>query len=211
MNRNGALRAQRKANRQEHILSSAITVIAEKGYHGTRIADIAERAGVAYGLVYHYFGSKERIFSHIVESLWQRFGDRIRRIRQQELSGVEKLTQISDYMLDTLIARPDLIRLLVQEVVRARNFKELPHFELVRRIVEMIEEIFQASIERGELPADADPRFLSFAFFGAVDTTLTMLSSGVYSDGRKVDARYVKGVKRRMRTFLHSGSFGRVV
>lgn len=203
------VRNRSRARRQEEILSAAITVMSEKGYHGTRISDIAERAGVAYGLVYHYFGSKERILSQIVESLWQRFGDRIRRIHAQPIAGVEKLAQISDYMLDTVIARPDLIRLLVQEVVRARNFKELPDLEIVRRIIDTIEDIFRHSIAAGELPADSDPRFLSFVFFGAMDTTLTMISTGAYGDGRRGDARFVKTVKRRMRVFLQAGSFGR--
>ncbi len=202
-------RRERKLERQEDILAAAIAVISEKGYENARISDIADRAGVAYGLVYHYFGSKEKVLSSIFERLWERFGERITRIQTQDKSGVEKLAEVSDYMLDTLIARPDLIRLLVQEVVRARNFQELPKLDIVQRIGRMIEGIFAESIERGELDAGADPRFLSFAFFGAVEMTLTALAEGVYAPGKPLDLRHIKIVKKRMREFLYAGSFGR--
>ena len=115
-NQPAGLRSRQKIERQADILAAAIAVMSEKGYHSTRISDIAERAGVAYGLVYHYFGSKQNILSYILESLWDRFGKRIQKISAQpDLKTAEKLTEISDYMLDTLIARPDIIRLLVQE------------------------------------------------------------------------------------------------
>ncbi len=43
------------------ILDAAIHVFARQGFHACRVSDIADEAGVAYGLVYHYFKSKEEI------------------------------------------------------------------------------------------------------------------------------------------------------
>ena len=45
------------------ILDSAVRVFARRGYHGSRVGDIAEEAGVAHGLLYHYFASKEEVRS----------------------------------------------------------------------------------------------------------------------------------------------------
>ncbi len=205
----GSLRTRQKLERQADILAAAIAVVSEKGYHGTRIADIAERAGVAYGLVYHYFGSKEKILSSILENLWQRFGRRIAKISAMEnLSTAEKLMEISDYMLDTFIARPDIIRLLIQEIVRARSIENLPNLQIVRRIIQMIEGIFKEGIKNGELPADADPRLLSIAFFGSVEMLLTSLSTGVFSPVRRTDSKQIRTLKRKMRAFINGGSFG---
>lgn len=205
----GGLRSRQKLERQADILAAAIAVVSEKGYHGTRIADIAERAGVAYGLVYHYFGSKEKILSSILENLWQRFGERIRKISaMQELSTAEKLMEISDYMLDTFIARPDIIRLLIQEIVRARSIENLPNLQIVRRIIHMIEGIFKEGIQNGELPPDADPRLLSIAFFGSVEMLLTSLSTGVFSPVKRTDSKQIRTLKRKMRAFINGGSFG---
>src|SRR2546423_2566101 len=41
------------------LLDAAVKVFARKGYHSARVGDIAEEAGVAHGLLYHYFASKE--------------------------------------------------------------------------------------------------------------------------------------------------------
>ncbi|PZS09724.1 MAG: TetR/AcrR family transcriptional regulator, partial [Solirubrobacterales bacterium] len=43
------------------ILDAAVRVFARQGFHTCRVADIADEAGVAYGLVYHYFSAKEEI------------------------------------------------------------------------------------------------------------------------------------------------------
>jgi AcrR family transcriptional regulator len=54
-----------RSNAQEEkrrlLLDAAVRVFARKGYHASRVGDIAEEAGVAYGLLYHYFASKEEV------------------------------------------------------------------------------------------------------------------------------------------------------
>lgn len=53
---------------QKKILGAAIQTFAETGYVGTKISTIAAAAGVSYGLVHHYFGSKEQLFTASVEA-----------------------------------------------------------------------------------------------------------------------------------------------
>ena len=208
LTRKPGLRSRQKTERQADILNAAIYVMAEKGYHKTRISDIAEHAGVAYGLVYHYFGSKEKILAYILESLWERFGERISKIQNSGQSTASKLTEIMDYMLDTQIARPDIIRLLVQEIVRARNIENLPEMEIVRRIIGMIEQVFIDGVAAGELEAGTDTRLLALTFFGSVELLLTAVATGVYNPGKKLDTRQLKHLKKQMRAFIHGGSFG---
>ncbi len=50
------------ASRRDEILAAAQTLFAEYGYAGTTMRMIAEQAGVAFGLVSHYFGNKEKLF-----------------------------------------------------------------------------------------------------------------------------------------------------
>jgi TetR/AcrR family fatty acid metabolism transcriptional regulator len=56
--------------KRRQILDAAVRAFARKGYHACRVAEIAEEAGVAYGLVYHYFGSKEEILQTIFRDTW---------------------------------------------------------------------------------------------------------------------------------------------
>jgi AcrR family transcriptional regulator len=54
-------------DRRARLLDAALAVFMERGYEGTRIQEIARRAGLSYGLVYHYFQTKESIFMALVE------------------------------------------------------------------------------------------------------------------------------------------------
>ena len=56
-----ASRSAIQEERRRQILDAAVRAFAEKGYHACRVSDIAEEAGVAYGLVYHYFESKDAV------------------------------------------------------------------------------------------------------------------------------------------------------
>src|SRR5690554_1828790 len=89
--------SKKRKNSQDRIFRSAVTVLAQKGYHNTRITDIARHAGVAYGLVYHYFGSKQKILEVILNEVGLRFNERLDRIASDEGTVREKLGRISDY------------------------------------------------------------------------------------------------------------------
>ena len=55
--------ARKGADKRRLILDAAIRVFARRGFHHCRVSDVADEAGVAYGLVYHYFESKEEILN----------------------------------------------------------------------------------------------------------------------------------------------------
>jgi len=60
---NGILHGERRMT----ILNAALAVFVEQGFEGTRMQEIADRSSLSYGLVYHYFSSKEAIFRTLVE------------------------------------------------------------------------------------------------------------------------------------------------
>ncbi|MCB1139931.1 MAG: TetR/AcrR family transcriptional regulator [Leptospiraceae bacterium] len=194
---------------QDRILRAAVKVMARKGYHGTRISDIAAEADVAYGLVYHYFGSKEKVLENIVENVAGRFSDRIARIGQESGSLTEKLGRISDYMLDTFIANPEMIHLLVQEVVRSGNVDPVSEMASARAILVQIREIIEQGKKKGDIDSDTDAELLSIAFFGAVELTLTALVQGIYRNRAKLGTADIKDVRRKLRKIINGGSFGR--
>ena len=59
----------------ERILKAALSLFSKRGYRATAIRDIAARAGVSTGNVYHHFGSKDRVFEHLVEHYWDELRD----------------------------------------------------------------------------------------------------------------------------------------
>lgn len=65
--RNAAQNQQIRDERREQLLNAALRVFARRGLAATKISDIAKTAGLSHGLVYHYFDSKDEIFTELVE------------------------------------------------------------------------------------------------------------------------------------------------
>ena len=65
-----AARAEPAVDKRRMILDAAVRVFARQGFHTCRVSDIADEAGVAYGLVYHYFHSKDEILDTLFLERW---------------------------------------------------------------------------------------------------------------------------------------------
>src|SRR4051794_262678 len=63
-------RAEVAVDKRRQILDAAVRVFARQGFHSTRVSDIADEAGVAYGLVYHYFRSKDQVLNELFSERW---------------------------------------------------------------------------------------------------------------------------------------------
>ena len=101
------------------ILDAAVRVFARQGFHICRVSDIADEAGVAYGLVYHYFSSKERDPGHAVPGAVGRDAGGDRRGRRSGRAPEEKLETIAGFIIDSYRHDPELMKVIIVEVTRA--------------------------------------------------------------------------------------------
>jgi TetR/AcrR family fatty acid metabolism transcriptional regulator len=167
--------------KRQLILDAAVHTFARNGYHATRVGDIAEEAGVAYGLVYHYFSSKEDLLETIFRESWTELLDAIRSVEESEQAATEQIRQVTAILLRSWRRRPDLVRVLVREVARSPE---------VQRRVDEIGEMFSA-IERivargqaeGEFRVDVEPQLASWILYGAIEEILTGWVLGQLPDG----------------------------
>jgi TetR/AcrR family fatty acid metabolism transcriptional regulator len=153
------------------ILRAAITVFARNGYHKSRVSDVATEAGVAYGLVYHYFGSKEILLETIFRRTWSRMLEAVEAVEQEAGSAREQLAAVARIVLGSWETDPELVRVLVREVARSpqlgREVDEIEHaFAALERIV-------VRGQEAGELRAELDSRFAAWVLYGALEEILT--------------------------------------
>jgi TetR/AcrR family transcriptional regulator, fatty acid metabolism regulator protein len=166
-----AARADRQADRRRQILEAAVKVFARSGFHTSRVGDIAEEAGIAYGLVYHYFKSKEELLETIFRETWTQM---LARVREVEASGVpasEQVRQVTALLLRTWRRDPDLVRVLVREVTRSPHVQQ--EVEEITQAMKALEGIIQRGQESGEFRSDLDPRLGAVVFYGALDEILT--------------------------------------
>ena len=107
-----------KSDREKIIIEAALKVFSTKGYASTRMADIAREADMSYGLVYHYFENKEKLFDAIVEDLWTGFYDELEMLKQSAITTEEKLVEIIRYILKVYENKPNQLSIFVTEVSR---------------------------------------------------------------------------------------------
>ena len=167
-------RAAAAADKRRQILDAAIRVFATRGFHACRVSDVADEAGVAYGLVYHYFGSKEEILNTLFTERWQIMLDAIAEIdRQPELPARDKLHLVASFIIDSYRHEPDLMKVIIVEVTRAANSFGRQHLAKIREAYEMIGQIVGAAQREGVFKQEISADFAALMFYGAIEQLLS--------------------------------------
>jgi TetR/AcrR family fatty acid metabolism transcriptional regulator len=163
----------RGGDKYQRILSAAIEVIAEKGFHNSRVSDIAERADVADGTVYLYFKSKEQILMAALDGAFQAFY----RLAQDELkqrpSPKMKLRILARLHLRELSRNRSLAVVLQTELRQSAKFlAEFSQREL-KGYFDLIREIIREGQTAGEIRRDVSDKIAAACLFGALDELAT--------------------------------------
>ncbi|MCB0880296.1 MAG: TetR/AcrR family transcriptional regulator, partial [Thermoleophilia bacterium] len=158
-------------SRRRRIREAAVTVFARKGYHDARVSDIAQEAGVAHGLVYHYFAGKEQLLQDVFQRTWKNIEQGLRTIEDGDGTAADQLAEVVRLLLGSYRMSPDLVRVVVLEVTRSGHLRA--QVEEIAEAFDIIERIIASGQQRGELRADIPARLVSFVFWGAVDEVLT--------------------------------------
>jgi TetR/AcrR family fatty acid metabolism transcriptional regulator len=157
--------------KRRRLLEAAVRVFARKGYHAARIGDIAEEAGVAYGLLYHYFSSKEEVLRSVFRDTWRALILTIQNVAEGDDPPPEQLRKVAEILLRSWRREPDLVRVLVLEVTRSSLLAG--EMDEVVASFAAIQEIIERGQADGSIRADLDPRLASYVFYGAIDELLT--------------------------------------
>jgi TetR/AcrR family fatty acid metabolism transcriptional regulator len=155
------------------ILEAAVRVFARQGFHTCRVSDIADEAGVAYGLVYHYFSSKEQILDTLFLERWDVMLGAIAEADASDGRTREKLYAIASFIIDSYRHDPELMKVIIVEVTRAANTFGLTHVEKIREAYAGIAAIVAGAQADGEFRPEITPEFAAQAFYGAVEQVLT--------------------------------------
>ena len=161
-------------DKRRQILDAAIRVFARQGFHACRVSDIADEAGVAYGLVYHYFKSKDEVLNELFTERWSLLLAAIEEVDGQPIGAREKLDAVAalHHRLLPPRARPDEGDHrrgdpggeLVRAHPPARDPPRLRHDRQDRR---------RRPGEPGRSASDVDPEFASMWFYGAIEQLLS--------------------------------------
>ena len=169
------------------ILDAAVRVFARRGFHHCRVSDVADEAGVAYGLVYHYFSSKEEILNTLFLERWQIMLDAIAEIDRQEMPARDKLYAVAGFIIDSYRHEPELMKVIIVEVTRAANSFGALHLDRIREAYAGIAAIVETAREEGSFKSGIPSEFAAMCFYGAIEQLLT---GWIFEVLPKTDAEY---------------------
>ena len=155
------------------ILDAGVRVFARRGFHHCRVSDVADEAGVAYGLVYHYFDSKEEILNTLFLERWQVMLDAIAEIDTRDVDVREKLDAVAAFIIESYRHDPDLMKVIIVEVTRAANSFGRIHLDKIQEAYQGIAGIVESAREDGSFKSDIPSAFAAMCFYGAIEQLLT--------------------------------------
>lgn len=126
MGRNKQLNMEMKEQRRAKILSGALKLFSIRGLAGTKISDIATETGMSQGLVYHYYKSKEQIYTALIASAFERLNHACSELEKKTGTAVEKIDSAINGLLQGIFENEDTSRyhLLVAQATASESIPE---------------------------------------------------------------------------------------
>jgi TetR/AcrR family fatty acid metabolism transcriptional regulator len=175
------------ADKRRVLLDAAVRVFARGGYHGSRVGDIASEAGVAHGLLYHYFASKEEVLETVFRENFGELLERFRAVEESDEPAPEKLEGIAKILLRTWRNDPDLVTVMVREVARSPQLQS--QVDEVREAFAILQRVIEQGQAEGAFRRDLDARLASWIVYGGLEEVLTGWVLGQLPDGEEEVAR----------------------
>jgi TetR/AcrR family fatty acid metabolism transcriptional regulator len=191
---------EREAERRKAILRAAVEVFSRKGYHGCRIADVAKEAGVAYGLVYHYFKNKDELLESVFESGWSGFLGRVQAEIEKDVHLAARVRGIVQVAFDAYRKDHRGVKVLILEVGRSPAGGAVNRGRAFTQVVQGAAEMFREAQRRGEMPRHLDPVLAAVMLFGAIEMGLTAFVLGMLD--RRDEAAIDRAREQVAETFL---------
>ena len=186
-------------DKPRRILDAAVRVFAAQGYDASRVGDVAREAGVAYGLVYHYYDSKEAVLEAVFREAWGRLLAAVALAEATSEDAAEQLELVVKIVLRAWRDDPDLVRLLVREVTRNPHIQD--ELDEIGQAFASLERMVRRGQDDGTFRSGLDPRLASWMLYGALEEVLTGWVLGQLPD----DAEAVGAAEREVTATMVGG------
>ncbi len=150
-------RRDRDRTRAE-ILDVATEHFAEHGYSGARVDEIAEQTRTTKRMLYYYFGSKEGLYTEVLERAYAQIRAAEQEVDVEHLEPVAAIRRLAELTFDHHEAHPDFIRLVsIENIHRAEHMRASGRFaDLNTPAVDLIDRILERGREAGTFTRRAD-------------------------------------------------------
>lgn len=143
------LKARKQMQVRDEILRASAKLIAERGYRGVTIDDIAAELGFTKSAIYYYFDSKADVLWRIFERIYDGYMEMVARVRDLNLSPKDALLRITQQHAMSVIERREWTAIYFHE----ENELDEEQRRIIRRRKReydaAIEDIFAAGVKQG--------------------------------------------------------------
>jgi TetR/AcrR family transcriptional regulator len=160
-------REREKLRQRQEMLSAALGLFSEKGYHNVSMHEIAEKAEFAIGTLYKFFKNKEDLYKALVLEQADTFHDTLTKAIQESDDEIEKLRNYVRVKGEIFRANVSVIRLYFAET-RGASFNVMAGLDLEIRerygqFLQTLASVFERGMRRKRFEKIADPYYLAIA------------------------------------------------
>lgn len=178
MNESSFRSSSRRSDKRDRILKAAVKVFARKGFHETKVAEVARAAGVADGTIYLYFKNKEDLLISVFEEHIDRLNEELRRDLVTLEGTAAKIRHIVRCQLGVIEAQRELAEVLSVTLRQSNRFLRQFAAPKFSDYLDIIAEVIAEGQQLEEVRADVAPRVVARALFGALDGLLLTWALG---------------------------------
>ncbi|QEC41219.1 TetR/AcrR family transcriptional regulator [Pseudobacter ginsenosidimutans] len=194
-----------KTDKREQLINAAEELFAEKGFDGTSVRDIAQKADVNLAMISYYFGSKEKLLLVLIEQRFASSSELLEdMVKNTKLSSWEKIEKVIEYYVDKILNGRKFHTIINQEYNTDRSHEiidlitsiKMKNFTLIRQLID-------EGIKKKEF-RKIDPEMTMASMMGTINSVIN--SKNIYCALFKIDreneAEYLAKMKPRLKDHL---------
>ena len=194
------------SEKQIQIMETAEILFAEKGFNGTSIRDISEKAGVNLAMVSYYFGSKEKLFETLFDYRSEAMKVKLETlIGRSDLSAMEKVNLLIDNYMEKIFSQQSFHRILAREQVVNNSIATASLIlEMKKRNLELISKLIHEGQRKGEFRKNIDIPMMMTTLIGTANSLVT--TKHYYRELNKLqdltDEEFEKNIRKKLNNHL---------
>ena len=150
--------AKTKEERRNEIIETAGKLFEEKGYEQTQVQDIVNEIGVAKGLFYYYFKSKDEVMEELADRYADAIIDAVNKLIYKDISTFDKINRIFQIFIDSAEKKSGIF----MGILKVKNgiTHERIFFNVGKKMVPLVSELILSGNDNGECNC-SDPKFIT--------------------------------------------------
>lgn len=160
--------------KQVQIMETAEVLFAEKGFNGTSVRDIAEKANVNLAMISYYFGSKDKLLEALFGYRGEIYKIKLESmIENKEMTSLDKMNTLIDHYIDKIMQQQCFSRIMVREQVlnHTGHTAELI-FQMKKKNQELVSKLIHQGQKRGEFKKNIDIPLMMATLIGTANHTI---------------------------------------